>query len=79
LPVVATRVGACPEIVQHEISGLLYEPGEEEVAAGHVERLLADREFRAHVMQGAAAALADYDESELASRYLGLLDGRNAL
>jgi glycosyltransferase involved in cell wall biosynthesis len=79
LPVVATRVGACPEIVRHEISGLLYEPGEDAVASAHVERLLTDREFRAHVMRGAAAALADYDEQELASRYLGLLEGNDAL
>ena len=76
LPVVATPVGACPEIVRHEVSGLLYEPGEEAVAAGHVERLVGDREFRAHLMQGAASALADYKESELASKYLGLLERR---
>jgi glycosyltransferase involved in cell wall biosynthesis len=74
LPVVATRVGACPEIVRHETSGLLYEPGEEVVAAGQLERLLADRELRANLAAGAAAALRDFEEAALASRYMSLLE-----
>jgi glycosyltransferase involved in cell wall biosynthesis len=73
LPVVATDVGACPEVVRHEISGLLYEPGEVAAAAGQVHRVLGDSDLRARLMAGAASALADFDAPELADRYIRLL------
>jgi glycosyltransferase involved in cell wall biosynthesis len=75
LPVVATRVGACPDIVQHQVSGLLYDPGDDAVAAGHLDRLLADRELRNVLMNGAAIALDEFDGVKLADIYIGLLEG----
>jgi glycosyltransferase involved in cell wall biosynthesis len=75
LPVVATRVGACPEIVQHQVSGFLYDPGDHAVAARHLDRLFADRELRSNLMNGAAIALDKFDGVKLAHRYIGLLEG----
>ena len=74
LPVVATSVGACPEIVQHEVSGLLYEPGEEAAAADHVDRLLADPDLRKNLIDGAGTVLANFDGMKLANRYIELLE-----
>ena len=41
-PVVATRVGDIPGVVEHEVSGLLVTPGESEALAGAMLRLLTD-------------------------------------
>ena len=42
LPVVATRVGGLPELVEDGRTGLLIEPGDEEALAGALSRLLAE-------------------------------------
>jgi glycosyltransferase involved in cell wall biosynthesis len=42
LPVVATRVGAIPEVVQEGVEGYLYEPGDVPALAAFLERLLSD-------------------------------------
>jgi colanic acid/amylovoran biosynthesis glycosyltransferase len=53
LPVVSTTTGAIPEIVDHEINGLLVPPNDAEALAGALERLLLDSELRRTL--GAAA------------------------
>ena len=42
LPVIATPVGAIPEIVEHERNGLLVKPGRDDELEQAIERLLAD-------------------------------------
>jgi glycosyltransferase involved in cell wall biosynthesis len=44
-PVVATRAGGTPEIVQHEVNGLLVDRGDTEGLAAAIERVLTDREL----------------------------------
>jgi glycosyltransferase involved in cell wall biosynthesis len=53
LPVVATRVGGVSEIVGHEKTGLLVEPGDAGGLAAAILRLLADHDLRR--MMGKAA------------------------
>jgi glycosyltransferase involved in cell wall biosynthesis len=52
-PVVATRVGGIPDIVEHEVSGLLVPPGDTEALARAIERVLTDHGLA--VRLGAAA------------------------
>ena len=42
-PVIATRVGALPEMVEHNQTGLLFEPGDARALAESVRALFADR------------------------------------
>ena len=60
-PLVASNGGAVPEIVVHEHTGLLFEPGNPTALAAALRRLLADRP-RAAAMgaAGHARLLADF-------------------
>jgi glycosyltransferase involved in cell wall biosynthesis len=40
LPIIATRVGALPEVLQNEVSGLLVEPGSVPALTGAIRRIL---------------------------------------
>jgi glycosyltransferase involved in cell wall biosynthesis len=44
VPVLASSAGALPEVVEHEVTGLVLPPGEQEAWAQGVERLLDDVE-----------------------------------
>ena len=45
-PVVATRVGGIPEVIQEGVNGLLVEPGNVDELVGAVERLIGSAELR---------------------------------
>ncbi|MDH4280230.1 MAG: glycosyltransferase family 4 protein [Acidimicrobiia bacterium] len=49
VPVISTRVSGIPELVEHEITGLLVEQRNPEQLADAVERLLDDDELRRHL------------------------------
>jgi glycosyltransferase involved in cell wall biosynthesis len=46
LPVVATRVAGIPEVVRHEISGLLVEPGDSAALGREMARLVDSADLR---------------------------------
>jgi glycosyltransferase involved in cell wall biosynthesis len=49
VPVVATRTGGIPELIQDGVTGLLVEPGDHAELAAAIQRLLTDDELRASV------------------------------
>jgi glycosyltransferase involved in cell wall biosynthesis len=53
LAVVATRISAIPELIQHELTGMLVDPGDAVALRAVIERLIADPRRRAEL---AAAA-----------------------
>ena len=53
-PVVATRVGGVPEIVEDEVNGLLVPAGDPAALAAAVRRFFADEELRVRLTAGAA-------------------------
>ena len=53
VPVVATKVGGVPEVVIHERTGLLVEPGDHEGLAESIIRLLQDNELSAGLARNA--------------------------
>jgi glycosyltransferase involved in cell wall biosynthesis len=55
LPVVATRVGGIPELVEDRVTGILCAPGDATDIARALDRLLTDRDER--IRMGAAARL----------------------
>jgi glycosyltransferase involved in cell wall biosynthesis len=66
IPVVASRVGGIPEIIEDGRTGILHEPGDAEALAAALERLRADPELRARI--GAAARSRACDHFSMQSR-----------
>ena len=69
LPIVATRIGAVPDLVEHGDNGFLVEVGDVDGLAAHLEQLLADPALR-HRMgaSGMRRARQNYTWSAVAQR-----------
>jgi len=82
LPVVATRVGAVPELVREGVTGVLVEPRDPDALAREIIRLLSDR-TRARAMGGRGRELVEsrFGLDSWAGRmeefYAEVLDGKN--
>ena len=81
LPVVASRVGGIPDVVQHGESGLLVPPEDVPALAGAISRLLADSDLRRRMGQKARQRVQnDYSLEAVTARHLTLyreVIGRN--
>lgn len=74
-PVVATRVGGAPDVVQDGVTGLLVEHGDVEALARAMGALLADPERRRRMGEaGKARAFAAYSWDAVVARTLGVYE-----
>jgi glycosyltransferase involved in cell wall biosynthesis len=74
IPIVATRVGAAPEMIEHGTSGLLCEPGDAEGLARSIMQLLKDSELRQSMTIDAhQRVLNTFTLREMMSQYEKLL------
>jgi glycosyltransferase involved in cell wall biosynthesis len=71
-PVIATRVGGMPEIVENGANGLLIEPESPEALAGAIERFFSTCD-RSAMERAAAAAASRYSWREFAVRLMRAL------
>lgn len=70
VPVIASRVGGLPEIVHHEVTGLLV-PNEESAVAAAIQRLMSDREFAEKLgRQGRQMVRGQFTLADMALRTL---------
>lgn len=71
LPVVSSRLSGIPELVDHDVSGLLTEPGASDEIADALERLAADPALRVRLGRAARATVtAEFDLATNARRLL---------
>lgn len=54
-PIVATNVGGVPEVIEHEVSGLIVPPGDAEALGRSIARVLLDASLAARLRVGAKA------------------------
>jgi glycosyltransferase involved in cell wall biosynthesis len=73
VPVVASRLSGIPELVEHERTGLLFEPGNPHELAAALRRLHDDRNLHAHL---AAAARQKIEREFNLHRNAALLQAR---
>jgi glycosyltransferase involved in cell wall biosynthesis len=70
LPIVATRVGGTPEVVQDGITGLLVPPRDPRLLASALLRLFRDKELvRQFGHEGRQRAVQHFDVREMVARY----------
>jgi len=76
LPVVATRVGGIPEMIEDGETGLLVEPDDAGALAAALDRLAGDEEERRRLGRaGAERARTAFDADEAGRRMLALYEG----
>lgn len=72
LPVVASRVGAVPEILERGESGLVVPPGNPAALAAAIERALSDQSLRTRLKEAGPRRAAGFDWQGTAGLYLHL-------
>jgi len=72
LPIVASRVGGIPELIEDGQTGLLVPPGDAPALAAALTRLVADAELRARLGAAARQAAAAYTPEAMAAAYAAL-------
>ncbi len=74
--VIATRIAGIPEIIQHEKTGLLIEPGDITPLRDSIVRLISDRELRDRLAAGGYARVRQFHSREaMSTSYLRLYQG----
>ncbi len=59
-PIIATRVGGIPDIVQDGVNGLVVEPGDARAAAAAINRILADHSLAERLGQAGKAIVREH-------------------
>lgn len=71
LPVAASRVGGVPDLVEHQITGLLFDPENLENMRNRIELLISNSEFRCSAGQaGRKKALEKFHPARIAQRHI---------
>jgi glycogen synthase len=72
LPIVASKTGGIPDVIEDVVAGLLVPPGDPGAFARAIDRLLADRDLACRLSEGAQERAKDYDWEMLAERVLAV-------
>jgi glycosyltransferase involved in cell wall biosynthesis len=73
-PVIGTRSGGTPELTEDGVTGLLYDPGDIEALADHIERVAASNAMLVKLSLAALESNADrFVISDYVSRFHALL------
>jgi glycosyltransferase involved in cell wall biosynthesis len=71
--VVGTPAGGIPEVVQHEVTGLLAQPEDPQDLSNQLERLLTDRALRERLsLAGKEYALRTFSPESTVARFLSI-------
>ncbi|MCX7001461.1 MAG: glycosyltransferase family 4 protein [Candidatus Sumerlaeota bacterium] len=73
LPIVATKIRGNEDLVEHEVSGFLYEPGDRNTLASSLMRLLKDADLRRKMGRNARRRAESFSWKRTAEAYLQLL------
>ena len=74
IPVIASRVGGIPDIIQDGVNGLLVEPDDPAQLADRMDLLINDKALRDNLVRNALACVSGYDWSNIAREYIGIYD-----
>ncbi|MBK1874742.1 glycosyltransferase family 4 protein [Marinobacter sp. 1-3A] len=72
VPVIGAKAGGIPDMIEHEVTGLLVAPGDAEELAAGIERLLEDKTQAQDLAARAGQQLTRFSPNHVANLYLGL-------
>jgi len=72
IPVIASRVGGIPDIIEEKVNGLLVETDSPEQLASKISLLLDDRELRKYLVRNAFIAVSGYEWSFIVKQYINI-------
>lgn len=70
VPIVATKVGAIPDIIKHEVTGLVVNPNDPKELADAILRLYKDSDLRTRIVANAKNEAIKHSPELMASEYL---------
>jgi glycosyltransferase involved in cell wall biosynthesis len=80
LPVVASKTGGLPEMVIHDVTGVLVPPGQSDQLERELENLIENQELRHKLgMAGREKIEAEHRLEGMVARYVGILTGNRPL
>lgn len=77
LPVIATNTGGIPDIIEHNINGILIEPGDSEILAQEILSILSSESLRQKFIHNSTEKLRTFAISYTAKQYVHVYE--NAL
>ena len=73
LPFAASRVGGIPDLIKHNVSGLLFDPSSSDEISGVIERLVSEKQSRLALAESALASCKKHFAAESVAReHLGI-------
>jgi glycogen synthase len=78
LPIVASKTGGIPDVIEDGVNGMLVPPGDPKAIALAIDRLLANRDLARRLSEGTQEGGKDYDWEVLAGRVLRVYRGVTA-
>jgi glycogen(starch) synthase len=78
LPIVASRTGGIPDVIDDGVNGLLVPPEQPEVLAGAIDRVLQSPDLARRLGEAARKRGKEYDWESLAERVLEIYQGVTA-
>jgi len=78
LPIVASKTGGIPDVIEDGVNGLLVPPGDPEALARAIDRIFSDGDLARRLSEGAQQRGKDYDWEVLAEHVLRVYQGLTA-
>ena len=73
VPVAASRVGGVPDLIRHEVDGLMFDPEKPEQIRDTITRLIRDKELRTRIARaGNETAWRQFHPKIIAEKHLGI-------
>lgn len=74
LPVIATRAGGIPDIIENGVNGILVEPGDEKALADNITLLFNKRETRENIINCIKPSLKEFRIEFTSKKYVELYE-----
>lgn len=73
VPVIGSKVGGIPEVIQDELNGLLFEVGDAASLRSKMDKMMNDADFYSKCVRGTLSAQKFFDTNRIAEQYFSVV------